>query len=560
MSQCKNCGAGFEIVQQDLDFYKRAAPEFAGQKFVIPVPSHCPDCREQRRLAQCNELNLYKSCCALCGGFTLTYFPPNLNQTIYCRECWHSDKWDPRDYGQEYDPSRSFFAQWAEVRKNTPAQALSIQGVMINSEYCHLTGNSKNCYLTMHANTNEDCYYGYGIKKCKNCVDGFYNIYSELLYEGIDCYSCHGLVNCQDCFNCSEGAFLRDCVGCRSCFLCAGLRNKEYYFENKQYTKAEYEKLVAAIDLGSYKQYQDCLRKFERIQQNHIYKEFQGFNLENSFGMHLYNCKNTTYSFDCDDVEDGKFLYQIVCGAKDVYDAYQYGNRFELSYECAVCGLDSYNLLFCFETHWSKNVYYSWYIENCKNLFGCSSMHHQEYCILNKQYSQEEYTQLAAQIVKDMIERGEYGEFFPVEKSPFGYNKTMAQIFYPMDEASVNAKGWAWDDYEPEFDVSEALNAGELPDNIVDVDDSILTKSFFCEVSGKPFRITKQELEFYRRRHLPLPRVHWMERYRRRLSKRNPRRFWERQCDKCARNFKSSYDPSRPEKVYCENCYSSQVY
>lgn len=559
MSNCRNCSEEFVVSDEDLRFYEKASPKFGEKKCLIPPPTHCPDCREQRRLAQCNEFNLYKSKCEMCNEFTLTFFPPHVKQPIYCRECWHSDKWDPKDYGQEYDPSRSFFEQWEEVRKNTPAQALSVQGRMINSEYCHLTGDSKNCYLTMHADHNEDCCYGYGIKKSKSCVDGFYNIYSELLYEGIDCHTCYGLKNCQDCFNCSDSAFLRDCVGCTSCFLCTGLRNKEYYFENKKCTKEEYEEKLKNIDLGSYKTYQECLRRFEELQKNHIYKEFQGFNLQNCFGMHMYNCKDTTYSFDCDDVEHGKFLYQVVLGAKDVYDIYQYGNRLELSYECAVCGLDSYNLLFSFETHWSKNIYYSWYVEHCKNLFGCSNMHHQNYCILNKQYSQEEYEKLVPEIIENMVRDGEYGEFFPIDRSPFGYNKTMSQIFYPKTRDEVAQKGWDWDDYDPEFEAVDTIDAQDLPDNIKDVDDSILQKGIVCEVSGKPFRLTKYELKFYRRQNLPLPRKHWLERYKTRLGKRNPRRFWNRQCDKCAKQIKTSYSPDRPEKVFCEECYKKEV-
>ena len=285
MSICKNCSQEFEVTEDDLKFYEAVSPVFSGEKFVIPPPTHCPDCREQRRLGQCNELNLYKSKCDLCEKFTLTYFPPHAQQPIYCRDCWHSDKWDPKNYGQEYDPDRSFFEQWEEVRKKTPAQALSIQGRIENSDYVHLTGDSKNCYLIMHADHNEDCYYGYGIKKCRCCVDGFYNIYSELCYEGIDCHSCYGLKNCQDCVGCSDGTFLRDCKGCKNCFLCAGLRNKECCFKNKQYSKEEYKKLIKEIDLGSYQQYQKCLREFEMLQKQHVYKEFQGVKLENCFGM-----------------------------------------------------------------------------------------------------------------------------------------------------------------------------------------------------------------------------------------------------------------------------------
>lgn len=560
MPTCNSCKLQFETTQEDLNFYESAAPILNGKKYPIPAPTHCPDCRQQRRLAQSNEFNLYKSKCGLCNKFTLTYFPPHVNQPIYCRECWHSDEWDPRDYGQDYDPSRPFFDQWAEVQRKTPAQALSIQGTMENSEYVHLTGDSKNCYLIMHADHNEDCYYGYGIKKCKNCIDGFYNLYSELCYETIDSDNSYNLVNCHDCTNCSDSAFLRDCSGCQSCFLCVGLKNKQYCFQNKQYTKEEYEKLMSQIDLGAYNVYQHCLKQFEEMQRHHIYKEFQGYNLQNCFGMHLYNCKDTTYSFDCEKVEHGKFLYQIVLGAKDVYDAYQYGNNLELSYECSVCGLESYNLLFCFETHWCRNVYYSWYIENSSNLLGCSSMHHQNYCILNKQYSKEDYERLAAQIIEDMTNRGEYGEFFPIQKSPFGYNKSMAQIFYPLTQEQALSKGYKWDEYEPPVEATETISASELPNNIKDVDDSILDKAIKCEISGKPFKIIAQELKFYRQNNLPLPRLHWFERYKARLAKRNPRTFFDRTCDNCQKPIKTSYSPDRDIKVFCEECYLGRVY
>jgi len=186
-------------------------------------------------------------------------------------------------------------------------------------------------------------------------------------------------------------------------------------------------------------------------------------------------------------------------------------------------------------------------------------MHHQNYCILNKQYSAEEYEKLVPQIIENMIEAGEYGEFFPIRRSPFGYNKTMSQIFYPMSRKEVVAKGWEWDDYEPEFEKVETVAAADLPDNIKDVDDLILEKGIICEVSGKPFKITQSELKFYRTQGLPLPRMHWLERYKSRLNKRNPRRFWDRKCDKCEKDIRSSYSPDRPEKVYCEECYMEEV-
>ncbi|MDR2416416.1 MAG: hypothetical protein LBD75_07670 [Candidatus Peribacteria bacterium] len=49
-------------------------------------------------------------------------------------------------------------------------------------------------------------------------------------------------------FDAKEMWYSMQCVqNVSHCFGCIGLRNKEYCIFNKQYTKAEYEKLVAEI-------------------------------------------------------------------------------------------------------------------------------------------------------------------------------------------------------------------------------------------------------------------------------------------------------------------------
>jgi hypothetical protein len=111
-------------------------------------------------------------------------------------------------------------------------------------------------------------------------------------------------------------------------------------------------------------------------------------------------------------------------------------------------------------------------------------------------------------------------------------------------------------------------------------------------VSGKPFRIIKQELEFYRKHNLPIPRRHPDVRHADRMKMRNPRKLWERLCDcpNCEENWKSkktdtedriadtnelfpinpktgkrarkmitTYSPERSERVYCEECYLREV-
>jgi len=75
------------------------------------------------------------------------------------------------------------------------------------------------------------------------------------------------------------------------------------------------------------------------------------------------------------------------------------------------------------------------------------------------------------------------------------------------------------------------IKASDLPDNIKDVDDSILEKAILCEVTGKPFRIIKPELEFYRKHNLPIPRRHPDQRHLDRMALRNPRKLFDRVCD-----------------------------
>jgi len=81
-----------------------------------------------------------------------------------------------------------------------------------------------------------------------------------------------------------------------------------------------------------------------------------------------------------------------------------------------------------------------------------------------------------------------------------------------------------------------------------------------CEITKKPFRIIKQELEFYRKYNLPIPRRHPDQRHLDRMSLRNPRHLYTRNCDKCKKEIQTTYSPERPEIVYCQDCYEKEVY
>jgi hypothetical protein len=185
-------------------------------------------------------------------------------------------------------------------------------------------------------------------------------------------------------------------------------------------------------------------------------------------------------------------------------------------------------------------------------------MRRNEYCILNKQYTKEEYEKLAAKLVAHMQETGEWGEYFSPALAPICYNESNAQDYFPLTREQVLAKGYQW--YEGEETRPRGDLLSEIPASIENVDESICNRVLTCMATGKPFKIVPQELRFYRKMGIPIPRYHPHERHRRRMLARTPRKLWSRSCAKCGKGMETTYSPERPEIVYCEECYFKAVY
>jgi len=223
---------------------------------------------------------------------------------------------------------------------------------------------------------------------------------------------------------------------------------------------------------------------------------------------------------------------------------------------------------------------------NDNNLFGCIGLRNKSYCILNRQYTKEEYEELIPKIIKQMDKipyrdgKGvvyKYGEFFPSELSPFAYNETIAQQHFPLVQKEAEKQGYKWKEKEiKNYEVEVKME--EIPDNIKNATESIVNRAIECahkeqcnEQCTKAFKIIEPELQFYKRMNLPLPRLCPNCRHYQRLSKRNPMKLWHRTCmcdktshfhdkEKCGVKFETSYAPDCPEIVYCERCYQQEVY
>ena len=112
---CQNCKQDFIIEAEDFSFY---------EKIKVPPPTWCPECRFQRRLLWRNERNLYHRQCELCNRNFITMYSADKPFSVYCPECWWSDKWDSLRYGRDYDFSRPFFEQFKELMLRVPRMSL----------------------------------------------------------------------------------------------------------------------------------------------------------------------------------------------------------------------------------------------------------------------------------------------------------------------------------------------------------------------------------------------------------------------------------------------------
>ncbi len=581
---CQNCKTDFTIEPEDFDFY---------EKIKVPPPTWCPECRMKRRMAFMNNRELYRRTCDLCGKSIMSMYPPDRKITIYCNPCWWSDKWDGTQYAKDYDPSQPFLRQAIDLTRATPHMALeSNYPTLINSEYVNHAATAKNCYLIFIADECENVLYSELLLHNKDCMDATILERAELCYEVVNCGNSYQLFYSEDCDGCRNVYFSKDCIGCSDCFGCVGLRNKQYHIFNVPHTKEDYQQKLKEFGLdshGNVMQLQEQARDFWRTRPHKFAHALRNVN---TTGDYVYGAKNAKDMYIVSEgTEDSRYCQVItMSGVKDSYDYSMWGNGAQRLYEAMIVGEGADSIRFATQV-WPnvRDIEYSMTVMSSSNMFGCVNMRNKQYCILNKEYSKGEYEKLRAQIIGDMDakpyidsagRRYAYGEFLPPDMSLFGYNESYAALFFPMTREEAKAQGFSWYDAHPSS-YAPTVRAEDLPRSIKDVQDSIVQEIIECSRCKKSFRIVTAELALLRRFGLPLPRMCPNCRYAERFSRVNPPRLAKRKCEcagvsanrgkyqnttshfhadkPCPNEFQTSYAPDRPEIVYCEQCYNSEV-
>ena len=549
---CQNCKNDFQIEPDDFSFY---------EKMKVPAPHVCPDCRFKMRAMWRNETTLYSGRkCDMCSKSIVTMYNPKLPYKVYCSECYYSDKWNPSDYAQNYVYERSFYEQLNNLLINVPKHCLGISagdGPNINSDYVNMASGCKDCYLVFNTSPAEELLYSRGVKKGKFSSDIYFGVSIENCYDSINVQESYGTTHSQNVINCVDSHFILNGRNLTNCFGCVNLNTKSYCIFNEQYSKEDYGEKIKNI-LSSHEKLEIFKNKFYEFSLKFPRRENNNIKALNCSGDYIYDAKNVKYSFEVSGSEDSKYIFSSK-SIKDSIGTTGFGTKSERLLECVATGFSS-NIIGSFWAENSQNILHSFDIKNCTDCIGCDSLKNSKYCIFNKKYTKEEYEKIRAHIVKELTDLGIYGLMMPPSIAPFAYNETIAQDNMPLTKEEAIAQGFRWEEDIQKTTGKETLQPEQIPDHIRDVDDSITKEVLKCLDCERNYKITEQELLFYRKMILPIPRKCFYCRHKSRIEKRGPYKFWNRNCAKCEKEIITNYSPERPEIVYCEKCYQQEVY
>jgi hypothetical protein len=437
--------------------------EYCG-KHDLPLPVTCPAERMRTLCAFRPAHYLFPTECSRSKQRILSCFPPDRGLTVYDVDAWLSDGWDARDYGRPYDFSRSFFDQFEELLAVVPLPGTSATHASLeNSDYCNGVTGAKNCYLVFSGTQIDDCLYGRFLYRSRDLLDCFYVKDSELCVGCRDITGGYNLLLCEHCAHCSDSVFLAQCRSCRHCYACVNLLNQEYCWFNEPLGAQEWTRRRADLDLGDAEVLEAERSRFVRFKAGQPLRCVQGVNYENSSGNFLNEVKDCR---QCCMASESEALEHCIWMNRARFSLFTagFGHNSELLYGCSGVGNAAYNLKFSAQCRAGvRDLEYCYLAEsNTHDCFGCLSLRNASHCILNKQYTPQEYAELLPRVKAHMRATGEYGEFFPPRLCPFAYNQTDAVFFFPLERDAAIARGYRWADLPQEAGDDRA----ELPRHV----------------------------------------------------------------------------------------------
>lgn len=572
---CNRCWEEFPIYKEDLEFLNSISPVVWDKKFQLSEPKTCFECRRINRFMFRNENKLHKNISSNDWKPLISVYMPESNVKIISRQEYYNHDLIKKD---QYQNLLDLENNLIDLYKNTPHANLVNWPNMENSEYNNLSNNLVNCYLCIDCWESQNLQYSWFISwNSTNSIDCFDWM------ESNNCYEVMWFNNVSNSFFCTDISWTYDCYFClfcdgiSSCIWCYWLSNWRHMIFNEKKTEQEYNEFKQKYFNWSKK----SLEEFRVL--------FKGFINSVYFpNIISINCNNVVWS----DFLDSKniFLSNFIYFSEDIrYSFYNAKLKDSMDADFSVLWCSRlYNtittvrssfLVSCVEMTDSNNCMYCMSCLWCSNCFWCVWLSNKSYCIYNVEYDKDERIKFVSWIIQSLIDKWVFWYFFDSSLSFYPYNDTLASFYYPINkcitdvwESETLFGDWKWlvkipnkatllvnwkldlwwnepfyvlwRTKEEEIKVPPSLEQvkwEDVRDNINDVDETIVNKAIICNISWRPFRVTKTELEFYKKFNLPLPTIHPDYRYKHRLDARNATKFFIRESLKDWKKYLTKY-------------------
>ena len=583
---CKWTREEFPVFEEEKEILEKVS-----YHFPISVSELSPDSRIRALLMWRNERNFYKRKCSATGKDIMSIFPTNYPSPVYHFKEYDSDRWNPHEYGIEYNDDKSLLIQIERFFNTVPKRNLNLTGeTMENCDYCNYGFYSKNCYMCQVALMSEQCFYSNSPYESKYNFDCYFNEKCEISYESTYCINSYKTFYCDFVENSNECYFCTNLNNSEYCIWCVWISDRKYCVFNKQVSEAEFYNTLEKI-FYSYESLESFKREYQKFKEDFSKLSVKNIGAEHAIWNTIRFAKNITSSYGVIDAEDVFHSWIIGLNSNNILSSTHGWSNSSNIYQNVWF---SESIQSAFNSFWTgKNCFYTYDCRHCEDCLFCIWLISKKYCIFNIQYSEDEYKDISRKVIDGAKDEWFWWNFLSPYVSLFPYNDTIANDFYPVEEVRYldqnkqvlkieqkDKKGtgivyvldptseiseafldlWGeekisitWRTKDTQSTTAQTMNsilARDMPE-ISDIDDSTENLVVSCEQSGKIFRIIKEELAFYKQYNIPLPRKHPEIRYKYRFESTPKNTFFLRKCIECWSSVLSVWER---DKIICENC------
>ncbi|MFH1404855.1 MAG: hypothetical protein ABIH21_02035 [Patescibacteria group bacterium] len=533
-------------------------------KFQVPPSDWSPTVRRKNLIGFNTGMNIWWNRHAFTGKPLISYIHPDNKIKALPDSEWHSYDWAEKEK-REPCVDKPFLDQMRELLFSIPMPAARLFGEPKNSIGVSIISAEDSFMVVGGVQGAKRTSYAYTPKDTEDCQDLLWATSCSNSFCLIHCLRMHSCRVALHCHDCMASSFLFDCYNCENCFMSSNLRNKKFVFENQQLSPDEYRQRISQIDLTSYKLYQEYFDKFlQMVGKRAVWPEHFNIQCEDCDGDYMVNCLRCHDVFSVIEGTDG-YMSQLGHTVPERF-AYTSGIVTAQDVYMSVGITKSANIKFSTTITRCANMEYCYNCVECEDCFGCVGIKNRKNCILNTQFDEASYWQMVDTIKCAMLERGEYGKYFPGDFSMAGVVQA-SELFYDLKENEKEAFGAVAFDpargavlsEQQSASMAEPALSSSLPDELAECSD-LVGKPILDEILHRPYTVREPDFQFYKHNQLPFPRNHFV--YRLKYYGRMANTFFRQDgaCKVCGKEIRYAVNQMFVNrKVYCHDCYLKYV-